>query len=73
MKGIPALTPVTSSNIEAIGHNGSRLFVRFKGGGLYSYQGVPEEVYREGLKMESVGSWFRASVRGHYPHMKHDA
>lgn len=74
MKGIPALTPVKSSNVEAIGHSGDRLFVRFIGGKLYSYPGVPEAVYRQGLAAESIGTWFRQKVRGIYgPHTQHDA
>lgn len=73
MKGIPALTSVKSSNVEAIGHSGDRLFVRFIGGKLYSYAGVPERVYHDGLKTESVGSWFRTQVRGKFNHLQHDA
>lgn len=73
MKGIPALKPVESSNIEAVGHAGSRLFIRFKGGSLYSYEGVSEKVYHEGLAAPSVGRWFRSKISGHHTHTRHDA
>lgn len=73
MKGIPPLTPVKSSNISGLGHDGSRLFVRFNGGGLYSYKGVSEATYRAGLEAESVGQWFRSTISGKHEHLKHDA
>ncbi len=68
----PPLTPVVSSNVEAIGHEGSTLFVRFKGGGLYVYAGVPVETYQEGLASDSPGRWFRDKIRGKFKHEQHD-
>lgn len=67
------MVPVKSSNVEAIGHRGSTLHVRFKGGGLYTYTDVPAEVFREGVAAESVGGWFRSKVMGKFRHEKHDA
>ena len=73
MKGIPPLTPVKSSNISAIGHDGSRLFIRFNGGGIYSYKGVSPDTYKAGLEAESVGKWFRSEISGKHEFLKHDA
>lgn len=70
---LPPLTEVKSSNVEAIGHAGDRLFVRFKSGHTYSYEGVPASLYHEGLQAESPGRWFREHVRGKYRHKQHDA
>lgn len=67
------LTPVKSTNIEAIGYKAGTLQIRFKGGGLYHYSDVPVEVYREGLTAESPGGWFRSKVMGKFTHKKHDA
>lgn len=72
----PELTPVKSSNIDAIGHRGDSLWIRFKGGTVYSYDHVPEHVFKEGLAYDkaedgSVGRWFRDKVRGTYKHTKH--
>lgn len=72
MNGLPPMKEVKSSNLEAVGHQGTRLFVRFKGGGIYSYAGVPPEVYHELAAAESPGSVFRAKVRGQYKHTLHD-
>lgn len=70
----PALTAVASSNIAAIGFadNGG-LFVRFKGGQLYSYPDAPKKVHDDMLKSESVGSFFFREVRGRYVGLKMDA
>lgn len=70
---VPHLHPVQSSNIQALGHDGRRLFVRFQGGGLYSYEGVPRQMLDMALEHESVGKWFHANVKGKYPHEQHDA
>jgi hypothetical protein len=70
---IPHLTPVQSKNIQAMGHEGTTLWIRFKGGGLYSYDGVPAETYHEGVAADSVGGWFHSKIRGAFAHRKHDA
>lgn len=69
---IPDLQPIESSNLAAIGHRGDRLFVRFKGGGLYSYEGVTADKFAERLEWESVGKWFAGEIRGKHVHKKHD-
>jgi hypothetical protein len=68
----PALTPVQSSNIDAVGFDNYGLHVRFKGGGLYSYPDAPKALHDEMLRAESVGSFFRANVSGKFVHKKHD-
>lgn len=47
--------PVKSSNIEAIGHEGSTLAVKFKSGGTYHYHGVTKEQFDGLSKAESIG------------------
>lgn len=64
------LVPVESSNVEALGHNTHGLFVRFKGGGIYLYHGVPESVFHAALAAGSVGSFVHERVKGHYRHEK---
>lgn len=68
----PSLVKVQSSNIEAMGHSDNRLWVRFAGGGLYSYADVPRALYEEGLKAESIGRWFHSTVKGRFIHAQHD-
>lgn len=67
------LTPVKSSNIEAIGHHGGDLHVRFVGGTTYRYKGVPVDLHSQMLEAESVGGFFRDKVRGKFVHVKQDA
>ena len=57
------LTPVESSNIEAIGYKDGVLVVRFKSRATYWYQGVPPEVFPQLLQAESVGSMFHKLVK----------
>lgn len=62
------MIPVTSSNIQAIGHIADqlRLFVTFKSGQTWEYAGVSADVFNQMLNAESVGKFFSASIRGHY-------
>lgn len=72
MKGLPDMTPVKSSNLDAVGYRNSTLFLRFKSGALYTYDDVPEEVYKAALAAESPGNWFRSNVMGRYKHHQRD-
>ncbi|MFZ5783984.1 MAG: KTSC domain-containing protein [Pseudomonadota bacterium] len=66
------LTLVTSSNIEAIGHDGQTLAVKFRNGGLFHYPGVPASEYEAMLRAESIGKHFHANIRGKFPGTKAD-
>lgn len=46
---------VKSSNIDGIGHDGTTLAVKFKGGGTYHYYGVSKEQFDGLSKAESIG------------------
>jgi hypothetical protein len=50
------LSPVKSSSVEALGHHGTTLAVRFDGGGLYHYAGVSAEQYQKLLNAKSIGA-----------------
>lgn len=60
---------VESSNIAKIGYDNATetLYVKFKGSGLYSYAGVPEEDFQFLLEAEaageSVGKRFATRIR----------
>jgi hypothetical protein len=47
--------PVKSSHIEAIGHEGTTMHVRFKGSGTYAYDGVTSEGFEKLKGAASVG------------------
>lgn len=67
---LPHMIPVDSSNVEAMGHSEDGLFVQFRGSGVYRYPDVPQQDYFEGLQSDSVGTWFRESVKSRFGHEK---
>jgi len=68
------MRPVESSNIDSVGYDreSRELRVRFKNGGLYSYEGVPEETHQELIEADSVGEYLHQNVKGTYPHTQVD-
>lgn len=67
---MPQLTPVTSSNISAIGYEGSSLYVWFKSGILYEYPGVPWDTYQALMANESVGRYFHQHIRNKFEYKR---
>lgn len=61
---------VESSNIEAIGHDGDALHVKYRSGGTYTYAGVPESVFHNARSSQSVGTFLHANVKGRYDHAR---
>lgn len=59
------LTPVTSSNLRAVGYDaGAReLWVEFVNGSVYVYEGVPAEVHAALMAAPSHGKYFDAEVK----------
>jgi len=70
MAKLPTMKPVKSSNVEAVGHEGGDLFIRFKGGAVYHYEGVSKAVYENALKAPSIGSFVATQIRGKYTHRR---
>lgn len=67
------LTPVTSSNIEAIGHDPetNTLRVQFKGSGTYDYAGVSAEDHAALVGAGSIGSHFHKNIRTAFKATRH--
>lgn len=66
-----ALSPVKSSNIAATGYDvtSKTLAVQFKGGGkTYYYADVPESIFNDMGKAESIGKFIGAQVVGKFKH-----
>lgn len=59
------LTPVTSSNLKAIGYDpGNQILqIAFKNGGTYDYYNVPESVYNGLMAASSHGSYFDSHIK----------
>ena len=64
------LTPVSSSNLAAVGYENHTLYIAFHSGGLYAYSNVPESVYQELMAASSHGKYFHAYIRNVYPYRK---
>lgn len=64
------LNPVRSSNVESVGYDAptQTLAVQFKGGKVYHYFDVPQEVHSGFGKAESVGKYIGANVVGKFKH-----
>ena len=62
------LTPVSSSNVAAVGYDPdtSTLEVEFKNGSSYQYFDVPETEFFNLRDAPSVGKYLNASIKGHY-------
>lgn len=63
----PTLLPVQSSNIAAVGHQGSTLYVRFHSGALWRYEAVPQRIYDEMMQSGSIGKYFAKFIRPNHP------
>ena len=60
---------VESSNLEAVLYNKQteQLHIRFRKSKLvYTYAGVPKEVYEGLINSDSVGSYFYSNIRNEY-------
>ncbi|ARU40010.1 hypothetical protein CCB80_02205 [Armatimonadetes bacterium Uphvl-Ar1] len=59
------LTPVSSSNIDAIGYDkeSRTLRIRFKNGSVYDYHGVPESTYAGLMSAASKGTYLNTHVK----------
>ena len=57
---------VVSSNIDRIGFHRNTLYIQFRSGESYRYDGTPYRVYQTLINAESVGSAFHRYVKGKY-------
>jgi hypothetical protein len=63
------MVPVTSSAMEAVGYDPqTRLMkIRFSGGRIYDFCGVPEHVYHGLLNAPSKGVYYNDHIKDRYP------
>lgn len=67
------MTPVSSSNIRAIGYMGGVLRVTFfskNSEETYDHEGVPAGVYQQFLAAASKGSFYHEYIKGKYAYKK---
>lgn len=70
MNNRPAMSPVTSSNIASVGHDGEHLYVSFKSGGTHRFDDVPSDTFDAMCGAESVGKFFHARIKGKHTSSK---
>jgi guanyl-specific ribonuclease Sa len=65
-------TPVSSSNISAIGYDeeNQTLEVEFTNGAVYQYSGVPSGEYEGIMGADSKGKYLHANIKNHYSFVK---
>ena len=65
-------TPVSSSNIPAIGNDtdSETLEVEFTNGTVYSYSNVPPGEYEAFMNADSKGKYLHANIKGRYPYVR---
>ena len=67
---LPEMTPVTSSNIHSVGHDGAALYVRFLGpdgpGALYRYSTAGGELKTGILTADSAGRYYHRVIKGQH-------
>ena len=66
-------TYLVSDNLDCIGFRLGTLFIRFKSGISYSYNGVPFDYYDALQKVESAGRFFSQFIRGKFRYTKLEA
>lgn len=64
MATLPKMHGVKSSNIDSIGHDGTDMLVKFKGGATYRYHDVPAETFAKARAAESVGRFVNTHLKG---------
>lgn len=67
-------TYLVSENLDCIAYHLGKLFIRFRSGGVYSYDGVPYDYYDSLQKVESAGKFFHQWIRNkfHYTRLDKD-
>lgn len=61
---------VNSSTIAEVGYDLGMLVIKFKNGGKYAFNDVPEKTYKELLSAPSKGKYFAANIRNKFYTMK---
>lgn len=66
------MTPVKSSNIAAVDHDGQHTTVQFKSGATWRYADVPVDKHDAMVNADSVGGYFATHIKPHHDGTKLD-
>lgn len=64
--------PVISRNLAEVGYDSEleTLEIQFHNGGVYQYYNVPPFMNERLMSADSLGQFFNAEIKGHYPEAK---
>ncbi len=54
----------------AYNHDWQQLYLKFRGGDVYCYRGVPVEEYQELLAADSKGKYVQSHILNRYPYQR---
>ena len=62
---------VQSSTLAAVAYDKARnrLWLVFRTGSVYQYDGVPPDVYQALMQAPSKGTYFNQQIRGRFPYL----
>ena len=65
---LPEMKLIESTNLHEIGYDAETqtLYIRFDGGGFYSYEEVPADVWEAFESASSKGRFFYKAIKGRY-------
>lgn len=65
---IPEMISVESSNVDSVGYDAAKrvVYIRFKDNALYAYYDVPNNIFDELLKSNSVGAYLHKNIKGKF-------
>lgn len=61
---------VTSSNLSAVGYEGTTLYISFHSGGTYAYFDVPEHIYQGLMNANSKGTYHAAYIKNSFKYRR---
>lgn len=64
------MIPVESSNIKALGHEGTTMRLQYTNGTEYDFEGVSAEVFNNFMESESKGRFFHKNIKGKFTSKK---
>ena len=64
------MIPVNSSNIAAVGYEGTTLIIDFHSGSEYAYYGVPASIYQAFLTAPSHGKYHAQHIKHAFPYQR---
>lgn len=57
------MTPVVSSNVASLGWDGVDLYVEYRSGAVWRYEGVPGPVWKALTNSKSIGRYLAAAIK----------